>query len=167
MSWVRCLALLLLLGAVGCDDAADGEVAEDSGGSDVPGSNGQETPTGDDGDDPTSPGLEPPATGMPGQNPSTPSNDTPGGAAGEGPAAPGDAADMAGQDDDDAGTPDGCGTHVPCDASTPCSDSTLHCIVLPSCGRPACITPADACQLECGQPDCAILESYPEQVGCN
>jgi len=66
----------------------------------------------------------------------------------------------------DAGADD-CGALPDCGVSTPCTDSNHHCIVLPSCdGMPKCLPAQDACMRECGEPNCALLESYPEQVGC-
>lgn len=59
-----------------------------------------------------------------------------------------------------------CAELAACDAAAPC-EAALHCIVVSSCGGPRCIDPADACMLECGTTECALLESYPEQIACN
>jgi hypothetical protein len=41
------------------------------------------------------------------------------------------------------------------------------CVELPSCGGAFCAYTAEACTMECGEPTCSIMESYPAQVGCD
>jgi len=59
-----------------------------------------------------------------------------------------------------------CANAPDCGVLAPCSDSALDCIVVPSCMRAICIESQRACQLECGQTDCALLESFPAQIAC-
>jgi hypothetical protein len=67
----------------------------------------------------------------------------------------------------DAGTSDPCAEPA-CGVDQPCGDSSLHCIKLDRCDHAVCIAPEDACMAECNTTTgCAILESYPEQIGCN
>lgn len=69
--------------------------------------------------------------------------------------------------------PAGCADLVPCDVDTPCANAGNEdpeeywedCISVVDCGA-VCISPQEACMIECGTLDCAILESYPEQVSC-
>ena len=65
----------------------------------------------------------------------------------------------------DAGMGDPCAKPT-CGIDQPCDDGSLHCIKLDSCENAVCISTQAACQAECGTTSCAILESYPEQIGC-
>ena len=52
------------------------------------------------------------------------------------------------------------------DATETCPDGT-GCHVLDACGGPVCVSGRDACQIACGTDECAIMESFPMQVGCS
>lgn len=125
--------------------------------------------------DPNGPGVEPPETMMPGPGttagtaaaPPTsgaPSDPTAsGGQAGSGDMSSGPPTVVA-----DAGAePEPCASLADCALDTPCTDSQLHCITLPSCGGTKCVDPMQGCELECGPGvECSVLESYPEQLRC-
>ncbi len=69
---------------------------------------------------------------------------------------------------DDGETPPGvnCGDYDSCDLETPCGDGN-NCIAFSECGGALCIPADEACELSCPNPDdCALAESYPEQLFC-
>lgn len=66
----------------------------------------------------------------------------------------------------DAGS-DVCANAPECGLDAPCADSSQHCIALDLCSHPICISPEAACMAECNATECALLESYPEQIACN
>jgi hypothetical protein len=59
-----------------------------------------------------------------------------------------------------------------CDAESGCEFEgdidglEFGCVELPSCGGAFCVYTGEACTMECGEPACSIMESYPAQVGC-
>ncbi|MCA9697613.1 MAG: hypothetical protein KC431_08815 [Myxococcales bacterium] len=73
-----------------------------------------------------------------------------------------------------ADMPAGCDALEPCDGVTPCANAGNEdpdeyweqCISLAACGGAVCVSYEDACMIRCGELECAILESYPEQVSC-
>ena len=89
----------------------------------------------------------------------------PGGAAPQPPGVAGTGSAQPGDTDAD-GTRQSCDDLRSCDALDPCPDDALSCILVPTCAGAVCATPSDACQLECGVPNCALLESHPAQVRC-
>lgn len=66
----------------------------------------------------------------------------------------------------DAGGPVGvtCDDHETCDALAPCEEG--NCIKVPGCDQPLCIDANVACEQACGEVECRIAESYPEQLFC-
>jgi hypothetical protein len=144
--------------------------------------------------DPSTPGLEPPNTGsmdMPGGGAEGPIDREPppnapsaggsapvvppptSGAAGAGGAGGNGASAGTGGNTSpeiDAGTD--AGTANPCESPEcgllePCSDASLHCISLAACDHAVCIAVEAACQAQCNSDECALLESYPEQIACD
>jgi hypothetical protein len=116
-----------------------------------------------------SPSTTPPPTGAPigaGGNGGSAS-----GAAGMGMSAAGSSAgEPMGEDRDagtDAGSADPCESAPECGLLAPCSDASLDCISLDACDHAVCIAVQAACQAQCGSDECAVLESYPEQIACN
>jgi hypothetical protein len=67
----------------------------------------------------------------------------------------------------DAGAPAGvsCEQHETCDALDPCDEGS--CIKVPGCDSPLCIDSELACKQACGETNCRIAESYPEQLFCD
>jgi hypothetical protein len=58
-----------------------------------------------------------------------------------------------------------CGDYEACSLDTPCASGS--CISLVGCDSAICISGEEACELSCpADSDCAILESYPEQIAC-
>jgi len=89
-----------------------------------------------------------------------------GAAAGSGAGGTGQPMSEPGDAGTDAGVADPCESPE-CGVSAPCSDSSLDCISLDACDHAVCISVQAACQAQCGSDDCAVLESYPEQIACN
>lgn len=58
-----------------------------------------------------------------------------------------------------------CGNYAQCGVDQPCESG--ECFAVGDCGHSICIATADACQKICGSPECAVMESYPMQIGCN
>jgi hypothetical protein len=69
--------------------------------------------------------------------------------------------------------PAGCEAFVPCNGDTFCSNEGNEdpeeyietCYVVSGCG-PVCISPEEACMIDCGTVDCAHQESYPLGTAC-
>lgn len=59
-----------------------------------------------------------------------------------------------------------CGVDNGCDIEGQIDDLEFGCVELPSCGGAFCVYTGEACTMECGDPTCSIMESYPAQVGC-
>lgn len=173
------LALMLAAGLSACEDDGDGGDGPAQGGEgrELLDDGANDSRLGDDQDDPSGPGVEPPVTtddmntstgGQPTAGSSDPTTGMPGndGAAGQATPPPASMEDG----DADAGTDDGysCADFAVCGAGNACTGAGEHCIVLSFCGaRPGCIDPEQACMIQCGTPSCALLESFPEQVRCN
>lgn len=47
-----------------------------------------------------------------------------------------------------------------------CQGFGEECIVLSKCNQGKCVQPAHACEWECGTQECAIMQSFPAQLGC-
>jgi hypothetical protein len=171
--WLTAWVAIALIATSSCDESGDDAPGEAEGGTAVDGP-ASSLPTDID-DTPSGPGLEPPATGAAGSGAGQP---TPGAGDGTDPGVRGDGDAMEPGNgaalDADAGFEDPCSAPV-CGVETPCADAPdVHCVALPSCGGARCVSPGQACALECdpeqnGSQDaagCALAESYPEQVVC-
>jgi hypothetical protein len=82
-------------------------------------------------------------------------------------AAAGGSGGSATTDPGDAGASDPCATEPECGLLAPACADSLHCIALEGCDHAICITVEAACLAECDSTECAVLESYPEQIACN
>jgi len=59
-----------------------------------------------------------------------------------------------------------CGVDDGCEPEGQIDGLEFGCVDLPSCGGAFCVYTGEACTMECGEPSCEIMESYPAQVGC-
>lgn len=60
-----------------------------------------------------------------------------------------------------------CSVDAGCEFEGQIDGLEFGCVDLPSCGGAFCVYTGEACTLECGEPFCQIMESYPAQVGCD
>jgi hypothetical protein len=60
-----------------------------------------------------------------------------------------------------------CNVETGCEFEGQIDGLEFGCVELPSCGGAFCVYTGEACTMECGEPTCQIMESYPVQVGCD
>ena len=53
-----------------------------------------------------------------------------------------------------------------CGADGPQCPEGTGCFSLAACSTPVCVATEAACEAVCGKSACAVLESYPMQLGC-
>jgi hypothetical protein len=70
-------------------------------------------------------------------------------------------------DDGDCSGLESCSVETGCAFEGQIDELEFGCVDLPSCGGAFCVYTGEACVMECGEPACQIVESYPAQVGCD